>query len=221
MNRVRAFLSVLFIFAFACAADAQGSNKKSSQKRTVPSPVLCRINGLAFQCPKGFTSFFKNEEAGLWLFRENTDKKFGLFVSVPKTTFSENDLFDDLTKTVLAKIFPTQPQNYEWAASETVQFPDNEPMSKNQISSKTVKGYNKRHLVLGNLRHIAFNEKHFVVGYFIETDKGKDAAEQFENNFADAGYVTCNSQLQLIYSVTGEKLKKDEDPCEVTVTVAQ
>jgi len=117
-------------------------------------------------------------------------------------------------------MFLDQPEDYEWADSEVIIFRDDkEPMSKNQISSKTIKGYNKKHLLFANFRHINFNEKHFVVGYLIEMEKGKKARKQFKNNFVYSAETNCDAQLELIYSITGEKIKEGEKPCEVIITV--
>ena len=219
MNCAKAFLTILLIACFVFLVNGQKSLRKN--KAGVKS-ALCQINEVSFQCPKGFSNLFKDEKVGLQLFQDNEEKDFGLFIAVPGQEFDETRLYDDLTKSIIGKLFPMQPQDYEWKKADLVRFADSETlMSKNQISSKTIKGYNKKHLVFGNFRHINFNNKHFIVGYFIEIDKSKDAAEQFQTEFADAGYITCNAQLKLIYSITGEKLKKGEEPCEVTVTVDQ
>jgi hypothetical protein len=94
-------------------------------------------------------------------------------------------------------------------------------MSKSQTRSETIRAYNKNHLLFANFRHIEFNRRKFFVGYVIETATGKDAQELFaEEELSDAGYQTCDAQMKLIYSITGEKIKKGDVPCGVTVEVA-
>lgn len=209
----------MLISLIACFTFVATGQKSVKESETLTKNALCQISELTFQCPQGFSSFFKNEDKGLLIFRDSKEKNFGLFISVQKQAFDEKELFNDLTKSVVAKLFPSQPQDYEWTKSEVILFDDGEkPMSKYQISSKTTKGYNKKHLVFGNLRNIKFNDKHFIVGYFIEMEKGKDARKQFQNNFVYAGEIPCNAQLKLIYSIVGEETRY-ENPCEVIVTV--
>ncbi|HEX8250767.1 MAG TPA: hypothetical protein VF599_21515, partial [Pyrinomonadaceae bacterium] len=165
---------------------------------------------------------FRDEPSGLQLFRSKADKNFGLFILVPNRDSDEKGLLMNVTKTVAAKLFPKQPADYEWKDGNVVRFGDDEtPMSKSRTRSETFRVYNKNHLLLANFRHIEFDRKKFFVGYVIETATGKEAEELFAaEEIADAGYQTCDAQMKLIYSITGEKIKKGDAPCEVTMEVA-
>jgi hypothetical protein len=219
MNRFRIVASVFLLacFSFAVSGQKPVAKLKPVSKKT----VLCQINGVSFSCPKGFSAFFRDEPSGLQLFRSNADKNFGLFILVSNQASDEKELLINVTKTVAAKLFPKQSSDYAWKDGDVVRFGDNEtPMSENQTRSETIRGYNKNHLLFANFRHIEFKNKKFFVGYVIETANGKDAEELFAEELSDAGYQTCDAQMKLIYSITGEKIKKGDVPCGVTVEVA-
>jgi len=70
MSLVKVFL-LISLAGFAFVVCGQKPIKGST---TLTNPILCQINGLTFQCPQGFSEFFKSEKEGLLLFRENKKK---------------------------------------------------------------------------------------------------------------------------------------------------
>lgn len=172
----------------------------------------CQIGETKFACPKYFKLLSVNPDHSIAIF---TQKKYGvgLFVASPQPGLNEDQLISDLAKTILAKLFPKEPQMTSWKA-----IPMSDRASKFEVGGGIAQGFNGNLSVLVKYRHLRFNGKDFFVGYASEFGRGPAARESFERGLGGDSMPGCNASVEIIHSITGEKVD-DNNPCELVVTL--
>lgn len=190
-----------------------GSSVLFGQKtsRQTSKRALCSVGDIAFICPKGFKLL--PAEPGLKMtlfFRKEYD--LGLFVASPDPGFDEGKYMSDVAKTALAKFFPKEPQTYSW---KPVNYSDS--ISKYEIGGGMVKAFNGNLGVIMKYRRVKAMGKDFFVGYIAEIEKGGEARAFFDRDGYADSMPGCNASVEVIYSVTGEKMDEDKFPCELVI----
>jgi hypothetical protein len=176
------------------------------------SPKNCRIGEVAFACPKGLKPLRIEPAPDLALFFR---KDFGLFVASPKPGFDEQKLTSEVTKTVLAKAFPKELQSYEW---KPLKFSD--VVSRFEIGGGMAQGFNGSMGIVVKYRHLKVKDKEILVGYAAELARGTDASENFQRGLGGDSLGTiagCEASVEVIYSITGERINKANPPCSLDV----
>ncbi|MCA1624926.1 MAG: hypothetical protein LC768_01850 [Acidobacteria bacterium] len=157
----------------------------------------------------------KDETSGLLLFKDSDLKSLGFFVIAKSAVADKNQVINDAKKALLQKLFPKQSQNYIWKPINITFFGKDKPMSKFDVSFGAEKGYNQTQLIFFNFRQVNFKERDVFIGYIYEHPSGINAKKGFEGNFDDSLYNSCIAQVELVYSITGEKIAKDMHPCSI------
>ncbi len=199
----------LFLVMVVCCfvlMTALGFGHSSSEKQS------CSVAQTHFVCPKGFKSISVDDKR-IALFSK---KKYGLglFVAAPESGFDEGKFMSDLTKTTLAKIFPKESQTYSW---KPINFSDR--VSKFEVGGGMVQGFNGKLSVLIKYRHLKFSGQELIVGYAAEFGRGSDAKESFERGLGGDSMPGCNAIVEIVYSITSEKIDESNPPCELIVSL--
>jgi hypothetical protein len=209
-SRLRLFL-VLVICSFAdlssglCLSFGQESPRQDSRK------LSCNAGNLNFACPEGFKLIPAGSQQDLALLFK---KKYGLglFVVAPGAEFDERRLMTDVTKTALANFFPKESQAFSWRPMNY-----SGSVSKYEVGGGMAKGFNGKLSVVIKYRRIRVNEKDIFVGYVAEFGKGGEAKQFFEGAGYGDSLAGCNEAVEVIYSITNEKVDEDHFPCELVV----
>jgi hypothetical protein len=177
-----------------------------SQKRT------CKLGNSEFACPRGLRRIAIDPPGNHQLF---LGKDFALFAAVPVSQDNDPTFVGELTKVALAKLFPTQSQNFVWK-----QLKYGEPVSKFEVRGGTSLGFNGAIGVVVKYRHVKVSAKELLVGYVAQLGRGADAKEVFDRGLgADsvASLDGCSASVEVIYSITGEKVNENNSPCSLDV----
>jgi len=179
----------------------QTASRQSSKKSS------CNVGDTAFVCPKGFKPLpVESEQKFSLLFRK--EYGLGLFVASPESGFDEQKFMSDVTKTILVKIFPKELQSFAW---KPLRFSG--AVSKFEVGGGMAQGFNGTLSVLVKYRHLKFKDKDILVGYVAEFGRGAEAKESFERGLGGDSMPACNASVEVIYSITGEKIDENNPPC--------
>ena len=171
-------------------------------------PSKCSFANISFACPQGFKSLPIEPRQSFALFHQ---KKYGvgLFVASPDSGFDEQTLMTNVIKTTLAKIFPKESQTYAW---KPVTFSGG--VSKFEIGGGMAQGFNGSQGVLIKYRQLKFNGREIIVGYVAEFGRGLQGKEAFGRGLGGDSMPGCYAAVDLIYSITGEKMPEN-NPCDL------
>ena len=170
------------------------------------------INGLVFNVPQRYTRLTGEARNSVFLY----DQKYkeGMVVAVPAAPFVEQDVVNKLMKDSQTTFFPKETMPYQWKSSDSLQ-----KVSKFEVRAGLAKGFNKRHLLVFEYRHIVLNQRNVFVGTIFQARRGKPAEEMFNGEGTAMSMTTCAASADLIYSFTGEKIDPDRPPCELIANV--
>ena len=173
-------------------------------------PSRCTFANLSFACPQGFKTLHIESQQSFALFHQ---KKYGvgLFVASPEAGFDEQTFMTDVIKTTLVKVFPKESQTYAW---KPVNFSG--AVSKFEIGGGMAQGFNGSQGVLIKYRQLKFNAKDIIVGYVAEFGRGLQGKEAFGRGLGGDSMPGCYAAVDLIYSITGEKMPAN-NPCDLVV----
>lgn len=210
------FILITFVVVLSVGFNTYAQSKNNKSKTQAIKKIDCKSNEISFQCPKDLALLSKDEASGLLLFKDTDLKALGFFVVAKSVAADKNQVINDAKKALLQKLFPKQSQNYIWKPINVLFFGEGKPLSKFDVSFGAEKGYNKTQLVFFSFRQIKFKERDIFVGYIYEHPSRMNAKEGFEGNFDDSLYNSCITQVNLVYSITGEKIVKGSEPCSIT-----
>jgi hypothetical protein len=179
---------------------------------TEAKPSKCTFATLRFACPEGFKSLPLESQQSFALFHQ---KKYGvgLFIASPESSFDEPTFITKVTRTTLAKMFPKESQKYAW---KPVDFSGS--VSKFEIGGGMARGFNGSQGVLIKYRHLQFNGKEIIIGYAAEFGRGLQGKESFDRGLGGDSMPGCYAAVDVIYSITGEKMP-DDNPCDLVVKI--
>jgi hypothetical protein len=201
----RLYMITILCFASLGTEASLSFGQEASHKASPKTP--CVAGTINFTCPKGFTSLPTEAGSNLaLLFRK--DYSLGLFVVVPEPGYDEQKIVGGAIKTALARFFPKEPEAYFWKP-----MPVSGSISKYEVSGAMAKGFNGALSVIVRYRQLKVRGKEIFVGYVAEIGKGKEAKEFYERGEYGDSMSGCNAAVELIYSITGEKIKDGEMPC--------
>jgi len=166
------------------------------------------LNGLRFSIPKGYVRVAGNEvENSVFLFHKKYNE--GFFISVPTTPFDLAKLLENNTDIALTKFFPKGPQNYHWKP-----LTDRRMISKFEIGASKAMGFNETNLVIMQVHHFLFAGRHIFIGDLFKWTHG-DNKEMFARGLGGDSMQGCNDLVEVVYSITGEKIDETNSPCEL------
>lgn len=176
----------------------------------------CKISRVDFACPKGLKPLpIESGQAFVLFFRK--DYGLGLFVALLAQGFDERKFMSDVTRTTLTRIFPKASQAYAW---KPLNFSDS--VSKFEVGGGMMQGFNGSMGVLIKYRHLKVNGEDILVGYASEFGRGTEAKESFQRGLGGDTKGTiagCNASVEVIYSITGERIDENNPPCSLDVRV--
>jgi len=193
-----------------------GANSASGQKysRRDLQKDSCKAGGVSFVCPEGFQALPVEEgQQNIALFFQRK-YNLGLFVIGPEAGYDEQKLLSDATNTSLAKFFPKESSSYDW---KPMDYSDS--VSKFEIGGGMTKGFNGKLVVIVKYRHIKVDHKELFVGDIAQFFEGSEAKDFFQQDKYGDSIVGCDSAVEVIYSVTGEKLDEENRPCAVVTRI--
>jgi hypothetical protein len=193
-------LSVVALYSIAASAGLQ-------------TPKQVTLNGVAFNVPEGYAPFLGEARENTAFFY-NQKYKDGMVVAVPAAPFVEQDVLDSLLKESQKRFFPKETAAYQWKSTDLLR-----KVSKFEVRDALEKGLNRNHLLLFEFRHVVFNQRDVFVATIYEARKGKPATAMFADEGAAMSMTTCRAAVDLIYSVTGEKVDPERPPCELGAKV--
>ena len=191
----------LLLCGIVCVGAAPGKNQQVT------------INGVVVTLPQRYVRLSAAARQNSVFLYDGTHRD-GMVVAVPSAPFVEQDVLDNLMKDSQKIFFPKETLPYQWKSSDSLQ-----KVSKFEVKDALAKGFNKRHLLIFEYRHIIFNQRDVFVGTIFEARKGKPAQEMFDGEGAAMSMTTCGASAELIYSFTGEKIDPDRRPCELIANV--
>jgi hypothetical protein len=166
------------------------------------------VNALTFSIPKGYGVMPGNEpENSIFLFNKKYNE--GLFISVPSPPFDLPKLLQNNTETALTKFFPKGPQTYDWKP-----LTDRRIISKFEIGASKAMGFNQTNLVIMQVHHFLFAGRHIFIGDIFKWTHG-DNKEIFARGLGGDSMQGCNDLVEVVYSITGEKIDETNSPCEL------
>ena len=166
------------------------------------------LNGFKFRIPKGHVAIPGNEiPDSVFLFSKK--HKEGFFLSVPAAKFDEVELTNRNTTVALKKFFPEASQDYAWKP-----LADRRTVSKFEVGASKTMGFNNRELVIVQVHHFQVNGKEIFVGDLFKWSNG-DEKEIFARGLGGESMQGCNDLVEIVYSVTGEKIDETNSPCEL------
>ncbi len=169
------------------------------------------LNGITFARPKRYALL--PSDTGNVIFMYNKNLREGLFIAALSAPFNQ-EVITNLIKTSVGKSFPKEPQTWVWK-----QAGDYQKISNFETGGGKSLGFNKKHLVVAQYRHLVFEKKGILVGYVYEGSKGKQAEEEFNMDYGSGTVVmvdpitVCDDSVEIIYSITGEKIDENNPPC--------
>jgi hypothetical protein len=172
----------------------------------------CVSGDLHFACPQGFKPVPLDSVQPFSFFHY---KKYevGLFIASPPQGFDERAFMANITKTTLAKMFPKESQKFSW---KPVAFSDS--FSKFEVGGGMVLGFNGSLAVLIKYRHLKLNGREIIVGYTSQFGRSAQGKEAFEQGLGGDSMPGCYATVDVIYSITGEKVA-ESNPCDIVGTI--
>jgi hypothetical protein len=189
--------------ALTPALFAGGHQPSASQK----SKGTISLNGFEFRIPKNYVALPGSEAPdSVFLF----SKKYaeGFFVFVPAAKFDEIESLNRNTTVALMKFFPAASSDYRWKP-----LSDRRTISKFEVGASKAMGFNNRELVIVQVHHFRINGKEFFIGDLFKWTNGNEK-EIFAEGLGGESMQGCNDLVDIVYSVTGEKIAETKFPCE-------
>jgi hypothetical protein len=192
---------------------AQGKRKKKLTVKKVEKSI-CKVNNITFKCPDGFSKPEKLDENAILLKRSYEGSITYLTVLAPNSN-SEEGLTENLAKQIIAKLLPNDSQNFVWKNIDSSALMDFN--SKHQKSVENIQGFNDKIRFNFVNRHFFFNNNDIFIGYGYEMEKEENARKLFDEGLGGDNAIGCNALAEVIFSITKEKIKKDEI-CSLTLS---
>ena len=173
--------------------------------------AACQVDGISFPYPKKFiiTPLVQDENV---LFLSHKKDKLALFVAAPAAPFDENKLLTGIVEGGVPKLFPKQPSGYRWKP-----LPRPKKASRYEERESSMLGFNQRQAILFLYRRLKVGGRDVLVGYLSEFGKGAEARESFEQGLGGDNMAACHYSVEIISSITGEKLEDVMSACELVV----
>jgi hypothetical protein len=208
---MKAVFNLLIFFALMSITFNVGAqSKRTKTQATATKRILCKTNDVSFQCPKGYKVVLDgNDSSGIFL-AKNTEFKYSVFAIARKNEFELDDLMTRTVETLLKTLYPKESPTYRW---KTVEFANDKPSSKFEVTKKALLGFNGNQLVTIEYRHILMNGKNLITGTVVRGwNVGEQAEAEFEQglNTANSG---CFDAVRIIHKLTGEKISEEDGPC--------
>ena len=187
---------------------ATATDAGSAATKTMHLAKKTTVNGVSFSVPKGYVQSGPGSlrNAALLYYAKY---KEGLMVVVPDPPFDEAQLVKEITATGLSAFFPKERQTFEWKDSNNYR-----KLSKFEVSEGQAMGFNRKALVLLKSHHLRFADRDILVFDFFKFDQN-DAAEVYARGHGVESMQGCNDMVELIYSITGEKIDDTNSPCDL------
>ena len=206
------YLFLISILALCEPILVCGQDKKVRSKPKVAIKAeVCKSNEISFPCPKYLKIILNND---LFLAR-HPKYDYSVFLVSSKEAFKEDTFFEN-AKLFLNTLYPKGTTDYSW---KQVEFVTDKPISKYEISRKSNIGFNGTQEVIVEYRQISFNNKEFVIGYLIETSKGKEAKRLFDQGLGGGSAPACQDIVKIISSITREKQSNGESACDISLQI--
>jgi len=177
----------------------------------------CRVGEAEFSCPKNFTRAPLEPASRFAIFIRNKPG-VGLFVASPEPGFDEQRLIDEIIKATLARAFPKESLTFQWKRLKAMDH-----ISRFESAGGVLHGFNGELLVQIKYRRIRVRDREFLIGYTAELGRGAQAKESLEiASGADSleSIAGCQAIVEIIYSITDEKIDRANDPCSLDVIAA-
>jgi hypothetical protein len=174
---------------------------------------ICKLGTARFACPAKMKRLEIDPSQNYQIFLK---KDVALFVALPKTGLSDAEFVNEIAKVALLRLFPRTSQNFAW---KDLKY--DKPVSKFETGSGTVQGFNGSKGVLVKYRHLKTTSAEVLIGYVADFGEGKEAREVFDRNLGADTIATldgCSASVEVIYSITHEKLDPNNSPCSLDVT---
>lgn len=197
-------LTVLAVF-YAPGLLVGGHHPAATQKKDTRTISL---NGFKFRVPKGYVVIPGKEIVdSVFLFSKKYNE--GFFLSVPAATVDEVEVLNRNATVALKKFFPAASPDYAWKP-----LADRRKVSKFEVGASKAMGFNTRDLVIVQVHHFQVNGKDFFVGDLFKWTNGNEK-EIFASGLGGESMQGCNDLVDIVYSVTGEKIDEANFPCEL------
>jgi hypothetical protein len=172
-----------------------------------------RLNGFEFRIPKSHRSIPSEVVDTVFIFSKKHAE--GFFLTVPSGKMDETELLNRNTEIALKKFFPELSQDYAWRP-----LSDRRKVSKFEVGTSKAMGFNKRDLVIVQVHHFQINGKEIFVGDLFKWTNGNEK-EIFAGGLGGESMQGCNDLVEIVYSVTREKIDDTNSPCELIAILPQ
>ncbi len=163
---------------------------------------------MKFPIPKGYVAVQGTEvENSIFLFYKKYNE--GLFISVPSATFNEFELLNSNTEIALNEFFPGSSQAYKWKPLN-----DRRKISKFEIGTSKAMGFDKKNLVILQVHHFLVAGRHLFIADLFKWTHG-DLNQRFAMGLGGESMQGCNDLVEIVHSITGEKIDDTNSPCEL------
>jgi hypothetical protein len=209
-NKDRLLLATsLSVIVIALSGSSSGqTGRKTADAGSPSASSTCGYRDFTFPCPQGFKPLGASDADDL-AFSFSRKERLGLFAAgFPKEL--TDDSLKSLVATAARKMFPKESQDFKWAGKQPPKR-----ISKFEIGSMEVDGFNGRVLIAAQVHHVVSGDKDFLLGYIYEITRGKDAEMTFTQSLGGMFPPGCEVAVKAIYSITGEKVDKDNSPCRM------
>lgn len=196
-----------WVFLFSESNPLFASETTLAPPRKVSKTVT--LNGVTFRIPQGYV-LLEGRDIKNTVFLLHKRYGHGLFVSVPSAPFNGNEFLENIIRIGLNKYFSRKPQTYTWKTLN-----DRRKVSKFEVGGDKVMGYNGSHLIIVEPHHVLVGGRDLFIGDIFEMNKGKEAEESFQRGLGGESMQGCNVIVEIIYSLTGEKIDETNSPCEL------
>lgn len=210
----RSNLNSSFLFAllmgwgFLVSGSSLGSSPEITGATVNSVSKTVTLNGVKFPIPKGYVLAQGTDlENTVFLFYKKYNE--GLFISVPPATFNQVELLNSNTEIALNKFFPGSSQAYTWKPLN-----DRRKISKFEIGTSKSMGFDKKNLVILQVHHFLVAGRHLFIGDLFKWTHG-NLQEMFATGRGGESMQGCNDLVEIVYSITGEKIDDTNSPCEL------
>jgi hypothetical protein len=204
-NLLASVMLLLLTTAFAIG------QTKSKHKTAKPS---CSVGSLVFRCPSSSRIIPITDEPTFALFRSTgSDTHDDFFVPLAPAT-DEAGFMANITARILAKLLPNEKKPFEWKPTSGL-----DKVSKYEIGGGGWSGFNGTQAVVSAYRRVKFKDQEFLVGSVFASGRGKEAKDNFDQGSYGISMDECNSAVEVIFSITGETIDKNNAPCELKALI--
>lgn len=132
----------------------------------------------------------------------------GLVVTVPSGS-SDKVQFDELSTLAFKTFFGVEADKLVWKPIE-----DHRTISKFEVGGDQGMALVKQVLIIKHAYHFRLKERDFFLTDFFRWDNGHEQ-ELFDRGLGAESMQGCNDMVELVYSITGEKIEGTNSPCEI------